>query len=288
MGNAAKAKMGSLGKRLKRELVKSPAKAALLGLVCLIALWYWAPILGDCLTGASNAPADIVVKPAETVGPDIGLIATAKENVGKTISTVCNWQSLAEWLDEDPRAKPAVATEGYRDPFRRAEASATQDVTRRIQELIRRIQEGAEEESTELVAPPEGPVEKQPEFSDLSLVLGGTIVGSQVRSATINGNTYWLRNDASDNQDGRTIQIPLGARSGTDNKSNGQTITLKLVDVQADHVVLKLREEEHRLNLDSPRLAMGNQIVRHGAVERINDGDGGQNEATGNLGFISV
>jgi hypothetical protein len=272
--------MGSLGKRIKRELVKSPAKGAVLGLVCLIALWYWAPILKDWLTGASDTPPDIrVVKSEENDGTDSRPITTAVENPGKRLSTVCNWQTLVKWLNEDPMAEPATLPEDHRDPFRRAETKMAED-------LIREMQEEAEEESTNLVAQPQTPVRQEPDFSDLNLVLGGTMVGRHSRSATINGKTYLLRNDASRNREGQRIRIPIGANSATNTEANGQTITLELVQVHPDHVVLELQGEEHRLELDRPRLAIGNQIIRHATVERIDTGDDGQNESTGNAGLL--
>lgn len=273
--------MGNLGKRLKRELIKSPAKGALLGLVCLVALWYWAPIFGSWFGGASNAPRDIrVVKSEELDEPEAGLIVNAKDNAGEVLSTVFSWQTLAKWIDEDPRTHPAIVPEDNRDPFRRPEVSTAED-------LIRQIQEDAEEESTKLAAQPETPASKEVGFSDLDLVLGGTLVGRHFRSATINGNTYWLRNeDAAENGAGQIIRIPIGAGSGADSESNGQMIELRLVDVRPDHVVLRLHGEEHRLGLQRPRLAVGNQIVRQDGVSRTRNDGSGEIESTDNLGFL--
>lgn len=271
--------MGSLGRKLKRDLVRSPVKGAVLGLVCLIALWYWAPLLKDWLSGASETPRDLkAVKSEETGESDSGLIVTAKKNVGKTLSTVCNWQTVAKWLDEDPRAKPAIVPEDYRDPFRRNETSTAEDLLRQIQE--------DNEESTELMAQSETPVDKELEFLDLKLELSGTIVGTHSRSATINGNTYWLRNDASGSQEGQIIDIPNGADSRTFDESSGQSIAVKLVQVHRDHVVLKFQGKEYPLELKRPRLAIGNQIVRRASVNRIDAANGGGNQSDGDFGFL--
>jgi hypothetical protein len=272
--------MGSLGKRIKRELVKSPAKGAVLGLVCLIALWYWAPILKDFLTGEPETPPDIrVVKAEEIDGTASRETTTEGKNAEKSPATVCNWRTLVRWLDEDPMAESAMLPKDHRDPFRRAETKMAED-------LIREMQEEAEEGSTNLAAQPQSPVVKEPEFSDLNLVLGGTIVGKHFQSANINGKTYWLRDNASKNRGDQRIRVQIGTNSATEEEGNGQTITLELVEVHSDHVVLDLQGEKHRLELDRPRLAIGNQIVRHASVERIDSDDDGQNAATGNFGLL--
>jgi len=246
--------MGNLGNRLKRELIRSPVKAAVLGLVCLIAVWYWAPLLKGWVTGGSETPPDIVVKPTETEGPGSKPTALAKKNVKKTSSSVSSWQMLAKWLAEDPRAKPAVLQMGHRDPFRPAGLPTPEELLQREQEERERKEEKERAEREAALA------ELELDFSDLKLVLGGTVVGKRFRSATINGNTYLIRNDAA-NPDGRTIRIGLGKGSDTDGESTGPVVTLQLVEVKPYYVVLRHRGEEHRLPLDRPSLGNGNHIL---------------------------
>lgn len=263
--------MGKLGKRLKRELKKSPGKAALLGLVCLIAVWYWAPLIKNWFTGACEPPQDIiVVQPAQPSGTGLPLIATAETEVSKAVSAVNSWQKLAKWLDEDPRATTATLPEDDRDPFGRTGTNTSE-------EIIELIQEEAEEEPTELVVSPEPPVREETSFADLGLTLGGTIVGTRHRSATINGETY---------QVGDAVEIAIEPNAQANDEADGQAIELTLTQVHPYYVVLTRQGKEHRLQIERSRLALGDRIQRRVAIEKINTVNKPENVSTGNLGVL--
>ncbi len=264
--------MGNLGKRLRRELKKSPGKAALLGLVCLIAVWYWAPLVKTWFTGTPESPQNIiVVKPAQTGGNGLSLIATAEKEVSKAVSAVSSWQTLAKWLDEDPRAMPATLPEDDRDPFGRAGTSTTEEIIELIQE------EAEEEEPTKLVVLPEPPVREEFRFSDLGLTLGGTIVGTRHRSATINGETY---------QEGAVVKIEIEPSAQGNDEADGQAIELTLTQIHPYYVVLTRQGKEHRLQIERSRLALGDRIQRRVSIEKINTMNKRENVSTGNLGVL--
>lgn len=240
--------MEKLGKKFQRELIKSPGKSALLGLVCLVALWYWAPILCGWLTGAPDTPPDIrVVKPTVPGTTDSGLVADAK----KVVSSICDWRTLTKWMDDDPATGPAVLPEDQRDPFGRPRASVSEKLIQQIQDEI----------DGELTVEPKTTGGDEPDISDLKLVLSGTIFGTRFRSATINGSSY---------QEGDVVRIPVGTDSEATDAATGKAIELELVEVQPSHVVLKRGGKKHLLQLELGGLAFGDRIVRRVTAEKIN------------------
>jgi len=236
--------MGKLAKKIQRELIKSPAKSALLGLVFLVALWYWAPILCGWLSGAPKTPPDIrVVKAEAPESTDLGLVVDAKN----VVSRVRDWQTLVKWMDDDRATRPALLPDAQRDPFGRPKASISE-------KLIEQIQDEIDDQ-------PSTSGGEEPDVSDLKLVLGGTIVGTQFRSATINGSSY---------QQGDVVRVPVGTDSDATDVATGKAIEFELVAIQPSHVLLKRGGKEHRLQLEFAGLAFGDRIVRRVAAERIN------------------
>ena len=92
-------------------------------------------------------------------------------------------------------------------------------------------------------------------------MLGGTIVGTRFRSATINGSSY---------QQGDVVRIPVGTDSDATDAATGKAIELELVEVHPSHVVLKRGGKEYPLQLELGGLAVGDRIVRRVAAKRIN------------------
>jgi hypothetical protein len=245
--------MGKLGKRIRRELVKSPAKSASLGLVCLVALWYWVPILFDWASGAPETPPDIrVVKPTE--------VGTTDTHVGPVVApttallTTSNWQTLAKSMDDDPSTKSAELPEDQRDPFGRLGAGDSEETLEQLQDEI-------DDEPTGGLATAKSSGGNEPDVSELKLVLGGTIIGGRFRSATINGSSY---------QEGDVVRVAVNANSRASDGATEKEIEWELADVQASHVVLKRGEKEYLLELQRTGLALGDRIVRRVAAERIN------------------
>ncbi len=112
-------KLGKIRKQLRREFAAHPAKAAVLALLCVVALWFWAPLVWGWIAAKSPAAA---VQPA--VAQDPG--GKGLPNSGPaTISSAgpqaepnvpgSNWHQIVQWMEQDPRMQPVglpVASRG--------------------------------------------------------------------------------------------------------------------------------------------------------------------------------
>jgi len=258
--------MQGLGKRLQREVAKSPVKSSVLGLVILVAIWYWAPLIGSWLPGGATeasenlvvspeASKDLVVNPAPSGSPATSPVSTKE---GKR-STSFKWQTVVGWLAQDFVATPAMLPDGQRDPFKREKSISAEA-------LINQFLGGTEEELDDTESQRAAIVSTYIDLSQLPLVLGGTIVGKRIRSATINGNAY---------REGGKIPVIVDnggkitiSESGQETgEKSEQRIELDLEEVHPRYVVIKWQEKQRRLEMERTRLAPGDRIVRGGETD---------------------
>jgi hypothetical protein len=158
-------KLGKLGKKLKREAIANPKKAAVLGLVTLVALYFWVPlVLGWTKNDSPAAPPDAVAATSAETAAMPGAMPTSEPNVARP-----SWQQVAEWMRNDPRTKPAPPLQLARDPFESAKSAAETVET-----------EAAVETAAAPALTPEA----------VGLVLTGTIIGPNSRLAQIGGKPY--------------------------------------------------------------------------------------------------
>lgn len=156
-------------KKLRREATANPKKAALLGMLLLAAVYFWAPLIRQWTnptseTAVATSPAAPPAA-APVSSPAAGATAPApppKPNI--------HWRDLAKAMEGDPRMRPADRTTdpSPRDPFA--------------------VQKSAEQEEQAKVDEPV--VEKEVTPGEAGLVLSGTIVGERRRTAVINGKVY--------------------------------------------------------------------------------------------------
>lgn len=254
--------MQGLGNRLKRDVAKSPAKIAVLGLVILVAIWYWAPLIGSWLPGGGTTEAsdnlevkptaseDLVVKPVASGSPAISPVS----NKGGKRPASIKWQTVVGWLAKDFAAIPARLRDGQRDPFKREKAVSTEELINQLLGDAEKEPEAEERQSPEIVGP-------NVELSKLQLVLEGTIVGPRARSATINGNAY---------REGDKIPVIIDAEGTTTigdggkgtSETSAQRTVLEVEQVHPRYVVIKWQEQQRRLEMERTRLASGDRIVR--------------------------
>ena len=156
----------TLGKRLQRELKGSPKKAAALGLLCLVAIYFWLPLLlgNKDKTDAAKAPT---LKPAvavSTTPATVTEVDKTKENFAAP-----SWRQLKDWIERDPRRSSAKVASGKRDPF---------------------VTPAPPPKETAIAkeTKPEPEVEVTPQTA--KLVLTSTLVGGNRRVAVINGKQY--------------------------------------------------------------------------------------------------
>ena len=155
--------MGSTINRLKRELAASPKKAATLGLLLLVGLYYWAPLAYRWIAPTKPSLKTNAVAGQTTPAASPNTAAAAKSDQATTFS----WQQLAKAISTDARMSSVAAIAIDRDPFAiapRVVAAESAPATVKEQPVI-------------------GP-------EDVNLVLSSTIVGSRRSIAIINGKTF--------------------------------------------------------------------------------------------------
>ncbi len=216
--------IGKLGKKIKREASASPKKAAFLGLATLVAVYFWMPLVwGWIAKGNKNMVSATVNSSATPTAPAMSVAAspiapaaTPDASVKKESAKQLSWQQTAQWIDQDPRTKPAARLPILRDPFTAPIA---------VQQAKSKSQEKAK-----LKLPTISP-------EAAGLVLTGTIVGPQRSIAQISGKPYAV---------GQTIQ-PLSTK-----QKDIAGITFQLVEVTQRHAVLETDGQRYELSIPEP------------------------------------
>jgi len=171
--------IAKLKQRLEREAKKNPKQVVVLGILLLVALWFWAPLVWKWLPSDVASPSTAAGQVA--VVPTPGLSQEHPAEKAKTSSAAAQWQKLVEWMKHDPLMTPATQIASERDPF-------TSPVVQTSGEAV--------EVETNLVVVVD---ELTPERA--GLVLTSTIVGPKRRAALISGRAY---------AEGRKIVQPMG------------------------------------------------------------------------------
>jgi hypothetical protein len=161
--------------RLKREITASPKKAAVLAIVCVVAIGFWTPLVLKWAGKKSTADDPVVASSEEettSATPITAAPPTEANNSANNATTAAqraNWQKILKWIRNDPKMKPQVAI-SRRDPFAPA-----------VSHQVVKVQEPAQ-------APPPPPPEITPQQA--GIFVSSTVVGSKSRTALINGRTY--------------------------------------------------------------------------------------------------
>jgi hypothetical protein len=177
-------------KRLRRECTADPKKAAFLGLLMLVAVYFWAPLAWGWLTAAS--PTDRVSVPLAQsevpMMPGHGNLA-ADSASRQADAPRYPWQELARWRNADPRTVATREPAAGRDPFRLVQTESVE---------AKKVNE-------------ETPSEPRPVWTaeTLGLQLSSTIVGPGRSIARISGRTYELGHTLELSRDGSRISLTL-------------------------------------------------------------------------------
>jgi len=215
-----------LTRKLRRELTANPKKAAILGLLGLVALYFWAPLVWGWV--AKETPDD---QPSSfdsaTAEAPPAWAQTAEQPASDDEKTTAkhSWEEVAKWIKQDPNTSPAGGFANLRDPFLvPVEEVAEADTD--------------EEEQEKAAATPEPP---PPEATpaELGLVLSSTVIGSKRSTAIINGRIF---------AQGQTIEA----------SKDGQPISFTLVEVHPGKVVL--RRADKNFDLTIPRSTASGRI----------------------------
>jgi hypothetical protein len=221
-----------LTSQLRRDMAASPQKAAALGLMVVVALYFWAPLVWRWLPlgGESSGKADVST-----------LILT-DEPAAKAASTeprtpAFRWEKVRQLVREDTRMKPATFDAAWHDPFGKP---APEPATAEAEPMVSIAQTPALE--------PEPTPER--ELTTASLTLGGILIGPRSKVATINGEPCHEGDslsvlDANDKSVQHQVRITRIMRQQVELESRGHTLTLELA---------------------SPRLSQGDSLKPVGAT----------------------
>jgi len=196
-------------RRLRREATANPKKAAVLGLMLLVALYFWAPLVWGWVGKPAKTTASKAPDPNASLVPQFSA-AMAAAGPAKTVQPEAPqhpWHVVAEWIDGDPHMQPASLAATARDPFRRAEPQVEKKA-----------------------ALNSDPVKTPVTAEAVGLVLSGTIIGPIRRVAVISGKTY---------REGATIEV----------NNKGQKVKLKLLEITPQQTVLQYEDARWVLKL---------------------------------------
>jgi hypothetical protein len=202
-----------LGKRLRTELGRNKGKSVALGVVCVVALYFWLPLIwGFCRKQEKSTEA------------------TANETSDVTVTTISapptvefQWREFLSWRDKEPRMTVAALTVDTRDPFARPQQEGAADSSEIIADV-----------NTDVPEPT--PIQHHP--SEYGLVLRGTVVGRRGGAANIAGKIYAV---------GATIRPVSG--EDEDSPDDLSHIAYRLVEIDKMHVVLEHEGQLFRLEL---------------------------------------
>lgn len=179
-------------KRLRREATANPKKAAVLGLLLVVALYFWAPLLRGWIGKKDLSEKDIAVAPASK-GENAFPLRAQETTTNKPAqeAAVHTWEEWDQWITRDPRTKAVKDLPVHRDPFL--------PVRKVVQEKTEKPLTPKRIEPTRIAVTP----------ASLSMQLSSTVVGPSPRLAVINGKVYREGEVISLNKDGRKVAFTL-------------------------------------------------------------------------------
>jgi hypothetical protein len=206
--------MNKLIKRLRREATKNPKKAAVLGLLTVVALYFWAPTVLGWVARREPAGMAINAVPADTATGGQPSPASANPPTGVPDKVaMTSWQTVVERMERDPRTRPSTRLGLGRDPFH--------SVPHRVveQEEVERKTKSAQH---------------RPTLASLGLRLTSTMVSRTMRLAIVNGRTY---------REGDLIDLG----------KERELVQLRLAGVFARRVLLEMQDQKFELAIPEPK-----------------------------------
>lgn len=220
-------KPGKLAKRLKKELLGNPKQAAVLAIVCLVACWFWSPLLMKWFSGKSAVT--VSVKTGVDNDPVVAPAKIATTPAGRKNA----WCEVNTWRMADPLTRSASLARGTRDPFESKQPVVAEVVAER----------GGDAEA---VQPTIAIVPAQAET--LGLTLEAIVYGGSRRLAQINGQTL-REND----------EVKLG---GEARQAEGTSIVGRVLTIRSDEVLIEFGSRTVHLKLRPKQLGRGEVVQR--------------------------
>jgi len=174
-----------LTKQMQREAKANPGKAVFLGLLAVVALWFWLPLVWGWIGKEDPTTAEAAVETFDT--NTAATLNQESTTPGETEASHYPWHEIAKWMDNDPLTSAANMIKLRRDPFRPHSSQSSQ--------------EAIDDEPEELLP------DVTPE--SLGIVLSGTIIGPDRRVALINGKPYDEAKPVRFLKDGQKIEFTI-------------------------------------------------------------------------------
>jgi hypothetical protein len=223
LGNAVK--LDKLAKQLRRDLLANPKKAGALGLMVLVALYFWAPLVKKWVVPAKSTASAVVA----------GLILedepTDASQVTRSAGKMFRWDKVRELIQKDKRMTSALLDASVLDPFRG---------------VAPKSHEPAPMHEPETQPAPESPPTPTIDPGTAGLVLTSVMIGPQRSTATINGEAHRL---------GELVEIATKS-------ADGRPLAYRLAHIDRTGIQLEAGGKAWRLELSKPGLALGDEIVR--------------------------
>jgi hypothetical protein len=234
-------KSDKLAKQLKKELTRNPKKTIALGLVTVVALWFWAPLVWKYAGGGSKK-SKAGGKAAVAEAAPAAAQPAAEIAKGPAPAPKIDWDKLLEHIADDERMLSATLPKGARDPFapsaQEEQVVAAQPVPDATGESVKPV------------------TLSDPDPKALGLVLQGTFVSQRTQRATISGKTYAT---------GAAVKVIAASAQPNDASSNAKTeqklIAFQLDLIEARRIVLSRNGKQYTLALKPPSLNEEEQLT---------------------------
>jgi hypothetical protein len=224
-----------LTSQLRRDLAANPKKAAVLGLMVLVALYFWGPLVlkfvqaGGTKQKKTNVSALILTD--DPIEPS--------QQPGKTgLRSRFRWEKVRQQIDGDERMRSAEFDIAWVDPFGAPAPAAAQ------------AEQVAEQPMEDPAALTSAVAAIDPQSVGLSL--GGILLGSGRRLAIVNGQIC---------RQGDVVSI-------LDKRDKSTTYEFHVHSIRGQSVQLEIGGQIFSLELNQPRLAHGDDVKRGKPTER--------------------
>jgi hypothetical protein len=222
--------LDKLASQLRRDIAANPKKAAALGLMLVVALYCWGPLVWAWLKAAQDSKAD-QAQLAKLILTDDPL-EPADKALGRSKARF-RWERVRPLLAQHPYMTSATFDAVWTDPFG---LSANDTEEQGGSPLISSA-------SSSAGAPAEL------EASQLGLVLSSVAIGRTRSGATISGERYYVGDE-----------ITITSKDG-----NTPVARIRVAKITPQGVELECQGKTLVLRLDRPRLATGDAIERGAA-----------------------
>ncbi|MCA9247869.1 MAG: hypothetical protein KDA42_12155 [Planctomycetales bacterium] len=199
--------------QLIREAKAKPGKTAVLGLLLVVAIWFWAPLVAKWLPASDGTTSPASTSTAAVAAAIVSTPQT-REIVNPSQPSP-TWREVAHWMSQDQMMTAAPGVDKV-EPFGAAVVQPSPDDSTAVESQPAEIASKSFAESTP---------------AELGIRLTSTIVGSQKRIAMINGRPY---------AEGRPFVFRAGDRA----------IEFQVTRIQAQQIVLSQGEKQHTLKIE--------------------------------------